>query len=440
MTAVLEADPVRSQDGGAVAGAVRTVRVGLLGLGQVGQAVARLVPVATRLRAAGVQLRITGALVREFDKPRRCPRPARVTSNPSAFLRGHYDVVVEALAGTEPARTLVSRLLGRGVAVVTANKALVAAHGRDLTALAARRGTAFRFEASALAAVPFLGALAARPLVSDVRSFTAIVNGTCNFILSKLDGGRIAFDAAVAEARALGLTEPDASRDLDGLDAADKLSLLAALFGWGGVVSASEETQSIRDITADDLAVARVLGGTIKPIAYAAREPAGIAAFVGPAFVPAHHPLATLAGTLSGIQLSGRFVSDLFFSGPGAGADVTAATILDDVVEAVAGTSRPRRRLEDVAPAGVPSVPAVTGWLVRARFPGVVPDAEAVAQILRAHHLEVVRVTEPAAHARDINARWVRIAPATRGHVDRALRSAATTHRISCHAFRSLEH
>jgi homoserine dehydrogenase len=155
----------------------RLVKVGIAGLGQVGQAVARLAPSATRLRDVGLRVRIVSALVRDVDKPRRCARP-RLTSNPSAFLRGHYDVVIEALGAIEPARSLVSRLLGRGVPVVTANKALVAAHGPELTALAARRGTAFRYEASALAGVPFLGALAARPLVSDVQRFTAVVNGT----------------------------------------------------------------------------------------------------------------------------------------------------------------------------------------------------------------------------------------------------------------------
>src|SRR5262245_5516862 len=216
MSAVLDVAPdvvVPSTPSG-----VRTIKVGLAGLGHVGQAVARLALEAGRLRDAGLKFRIAGALVRDVDKPRRCVRP-RLTNNPSAFLRGNYDVVIEAIGTIEPARSLVRRCLGRGIPIVTANKALVAAHGAELAALAARRGTTFRYEASALAGVPFLGALAARPLVSDVQRFTAVLNGTSNFILSKLESLRCPFDDALAEAQALGLTEPDPSRDVDGLDA-----------------------------------------------------------------------------------------------------------------------------------------------------------------------------------------------------------------------------
>ena len=323
--------------------ALRTINVGLIGLGQVGQAVARLVPEATRLKESGLRLRVTGALVRDVNRDRRCPKPARLTSNPAAFLRGNYDVVIEALGEVEPARSLVARLLGRGIPVVTANKALVAASGAELAAIAARRGTSFRYEASALAGVPFLGALAARPLVSDVHRFTAVVNGTSNFILSTIAAEQCGFDVALEAARDRGLTEPDPSRDLDGVDAANKLVLLATLFGWSGIEAASLDTQGIRGLGLADLSAARSLGATIKPLVHAERSGDTVAAFIGPALVPLDHPLASLGGTLSGIQLSGRFVSDLFFSGPGAGPDVTAATIVDDAVEAVSsGPTLPR--------------------------------------------------------------------------------------------------
>src|SRR5688572_29696956 len=118
------------------AAAARTVRIGLLGLGQVGQAVARLAQGNSRLEDAGLRFRVTGALVRDITRLRRAPTPPRLTADPAAFLRGQYDVVIEALGAIEPARTIVSRLLARGVPVVTANKSLVAAHGRELSALA----------------------------------------------------------------------------------------------------------------------------------------------------------------------------------------------------------------------------------------------------------------------------------------------------------------
>jgi homoserine dehydrogenase len=412
---------------------LRTIKVGIAGLGQVGQAVARLAPDTTRLKDAGYRFRIVGALVRDIDKPRRCQKPSRVTTNPAAFLRGHYDVVIEALAAIEPARSLVSRLLGRGVPVVTANKALVAAHGRELSALAARRGTTLRYEASALAGIPFLGALAARPLVSDVHQFAAIVNGTSNFILSKLESENCTFDAALTHAQALGLTEPDPSRDLDGLDATDKLTLLSSLFGWGTLPVAQLDVHGIRGITHDDFAIARTFDSTIKPVVFATHTAVGVSAFVGPAMVPANHSLAALRGTLSGIHLSGRFVSDLFFSGPGAGPEVTAATMIDDAVEAVASVPRPPRvplhpsRIATVAPA-----PA-TRWLVRATFPGLVPDAPAATYVFATHHLHATHVTDAIG-----NTRWLLVAPVTRDVLDTALSRITSTHRIHTFAIRSL--
>jgi len=411
---------------------VRTIRVGLVGLGQVGQAVARLVPTTARLRDTGLRFRVTGALVRDVDRLRRCPRPARLTTNPGAFLRGNYDVVIEALGVVEPARTIVARLLGRGVPVVTANKALVAAHGAELAALAARRGTSLRYEASALAGIPFLGALAARPLVSDVTQFTAIVNGTSNFMLTALEADRCSFDAALERARELGLAEPDPSRDLDGLDAADKLSLLATLFGWGAPVAGALDVQGIRGLTHADVEAARQLGGTLKPIVRGCRIDGGIEAFIGPALVPSRHPLAALPGPLSGIELSGRYVSNLFFSGPGAGPDVTAATILDDAVEAVTTAQRLPRRPKR-PPQHVSITAPATGWLVRAHFPGVVPEASAARAAFTAHGLQVLDVTEP------INdARWLRLAAATREDVTRALSTLQHTHRINPHAIRAI--
>ncbi len=412
----------------------RLVRVGLVGLGNVGQAVARLAPDAQRLRTGGVRFRVVSALVRDVERPRRCPRPSRLTTNPEAFLRGHYDVVIEALGTIEPARTIVARVLGRGIPVVTGNKALVAAHGSELAALAARRGTSFRYEASALAGVPFLGALAERPYVADVSRFVAVVNGTSNFILSTIDAEGCSFENALSRAQRLGLTEPDPSRDLDGLDAADKFSLLASIVGWGRFPADALEVRGIRAIGAADLHAARRLDATIKPIVWASRTDAGLEAFVGPALVPSRHPLASLSGTLSGIQLSGRYVSNLFFSGPGAGPDVTAATILDDAVEAVSTVRRlPKRIAQQRADCGLPIAP-LTGWLLRLGFPGVVPDASAAQALLSAAGLPV------AAAAGGVDrSHWIRLAPTPTEVVTRAVAQLQHTHRIECQAIRAVD-
>jgi homoserine dehydrogenase len=404
-----------------------------LGVGQVGQAVARLAADRAAIAHAGIRFRIEQALVRDVDKLRRCPKPARLTSHPSAFLRGNYDVVVEALDTIEPARTLVARLLGRGTSVVTANKALVAEHGADLQAIAAARGAAFRFEATALSAVPFLGMLADRPFVSSVDRVLAIVNGTSNYLLTSLAEPGATFAQALSRAQELGFAEPDPARDLDGLDSSDKLLLLASLFGWGRLSRQALEVRGIRDITADDLAAARSAGGTIKAVVSAERDAAGVRAFVGPVFLPASEPLASLSGALNGIRLDGRHVSNLFFSGPGAGPDVTAATLLDDAVEAASVEKRIHHRPIASSRPVFPSSPA-TPWFVRLTFPGVLPAAPAVTRLVADSGLPVERVAEYST----VNSRWLLIGPHGRRDVDAAVTRLAGTHRLDAAAFRRI--
>lgn len=414
-------------------GAVRTIRVGILGLGQVGQAVARLAADRSATAHAGLRFQVEHALVRDIDKPRRCPRPPRITADASAFLRGNYDLVVEALDTIEPARTIVARLLGRGTSVVTANKALVAEHRDDLASIAASRSAAFRYEATALAAVPFLGTLAARPLVASVDRVVAIVNGTSNFILTALAAGT-SFDQALSRAQALGYAEPDASRDLNGVDAADKLLLLTSLFGWGKISRDALDVTGIRAVTAEDLTAARSIGGTIKAVVAAERDANGVTAFVGPVFVPLTDPLASLGGALNGVRLDGRHVSNLFFSGPGAGPDVTAATLLDDAIEAFNSKVRLKPNASQKTRQNIFASSPATSWLLRVRCPGVLPPASAIQTLVCASGLPVERVADHAT----ADTRWVLIGPQSRRNIDAAIAKLASTHRIDAAAFRRL--
>ena len=415
------------------AAAVRTIRIGILGLGKVGQAVARLAADRGAIAHAGLRFHVEGALVRDLARPRNCPNSSRLTADAAAFLRGTYDVVIEALDTVEPARTLVEGLLGRGTSVVTANKALVAGHGPHLDAIAAGSGAAFRYEATALAAVPFLGTLAARPLVASVERLLAVVNGTSNFLLTSLCESGGSLDAALARAQELGYAEPDPSRDLDGHDSVDKLLLLTSLFGWGRLSKESLDVTGIRRVTADDLAAARSIGGTIKAVVSAARDADGVRAFVGPAFLPSTEPLASLGGALNGIRLDGRHVSNLFFSGPGAGPDVTAATLLDDAVQAASFERRIHERPRANAQTVLPSSPA-TPWFLRVTCPGVLPGAAAVASLVANAGLAVERVAEHAtAHTR-----WLLIGSQDRLHLAAALDKLSNTHRIDATAFRRL--
>ena len=413
--------------------AVRTIRIGLLGLGQVGQAVARLAADRGATAHTGIRFRVEHALVRDAGKSRRCPRPAHLTTDPSVFLRGHYDVVVDALDAVEPARTLIARLLGRGTSVVTANKALVAEHGPYLDEVAAAHGAAFRFEATALAAVPFLGTLADRPLVASVDRLLAIVNGTSNFLMTSLAQSDRTLASALAEAQQLGLAEPDAARDVDGRDGADTLLLVTSSFGWGRLSREGLEVRGIGNITSDDLAAARSLGGAIKPVIYAQRDGAGVRAFVGPAFLPATEPLASLGGALNGIRLDGKHVTNLFFSGPGAGPDVTAATLLDDVVQAASVRKRVHYRPAASARLICASSP-ITPWFVRLSFPGVVPAAAAVLSLAQACGFHVERGAD---FVRGTS-RWIFVGPHRRRDLDAALARLETTHRIHGAAFRRI--
>jgi len=413
--------------------ATRTIRIGILGLGQVGQAVARLAADRAATAHAGIRFHVEQALVRDVAKPRNCPSPGRITSNPTAFLRSNYDVVIEALDTVEPARTLVARLLGRGTSVVTANKALVAEHGAHLESIALAHGAAFRYEATALAAVPFLGMLADRPLVASVDRVLAIVNGTSNFLLTSLAESGTSFDQALAAAQQLGYAEPNPSRDLDGLDAADKLLLLTSLFGWGRLSREVLDISGIRRVTAGDLAAARSIGGTIKAVVSAERDATGVRAFVGPAFLPSTEPLASLGGALNGIRLDGRHVTNLFFSGPGAGPGVTAATLLDDAVQAASYERKIYERPQGSLRPVFPSSPA-TPWLLRVTFPGVLPASSAVASIVAAAGLPVERVADHAG----ANSRWLLIGPQGRRDVDAAIEKLSNTHRIDAVAFRRL--
>ncbi|HYE84806.1 MAG TPA: homoserine dehydrogenase [Vicinamibacterales bacterium] len=418
----------------ATALSVRTIRIGILGLGQVGQAVARLAADRGATASAGLRFHVEHALVRDVNKARACPKPARLTSNQAAFLRGQYDVVVEALGTVEPARTLVARLLGRGTSVVTANKALVAEHGAHLESIAAARGAAFRYEATALSAVPFLGTMAARPLVAAVDRMLAIVNGTSNFLLTSLAAPGASFDRALERAQELGFAEPDPSRDLDGLDAADKLLLLTSLFGWGRLSREALEVSGIRRVTVDDLAAARSIGGTIKAVVSAERDATGVRAFVGPAFLFSNEPLASLGGALNGIRLDGRHVQNLFFSGPGAGPDVTAVTLLDDAIQAASSERRIHERPVVPSRPVFPSSPA-TPWFLRVNCPGVVPAPAAIAALVSAAGLPVERVAEHAT----ADARWLFIGPQGRRDIDAAIARLASTHRIEGTAFRRVQ-
>jgi homoserine dehydrogenase len=366
------------------------IRVGLLVFGQVGSAVARLSAARPRSRHADIE--IAAALVRDPLRP-RARQGITVTTDPEEVFATRPSVIVEALGGLEPARTLVLEAIARGIPIVTANKSLLAHHGDELAGAAALARVPLRFEASVLAGVPFLGTFARRPYSSALTSITGIVNGTTNFILSQMQDGSSDYGSALCEAQRRGLAEPDPSKDVEGIDAVEKLAILIRQFGGPSVGPGSIETAGIASVTPADLVDARELGGTLKPVVHAAgleSDAATVAAFAGPAFVPETHPLARVHQALNGLCLRDIAGSQLCFTGPGAGPDVTAVTVLDDVVEAVV---TPVRECWPASARSGPAMSPATAWFVRVGASTRLPLGADIAHLLGTHGVWAERTT-----------------------------------------------
>jgi homoserine dehydrogenase len=341
-----------------------TCRIGLLGLGNIGSAFARLSrEAAPQLSGRGLLPLVATSLVRSASRPRAAAAFAgAITDSPDRFFAEPVDVIVEAIGGVEPAFTLVRRALDRGIPVVTANKSLIAARGEELARLARRRGTAIRYEAACIAGVPFLGTFERRALAARANGVTAILNGTSNYILTTMTRGG-SFATALADAQRLGYAEPDPSMDISGADAAEKLAILVRLFGRLLVDPASIPLDGLAGVEAEDIAAAAAFGGAIRPVSRAAWNGDAIRAHVGPAFLDAAHPLARVAGVTNGVVIDADRGAQCYI-GPGAGPDVTAATLLDDVSEIVA-----ERRVRTPPPETVTTAASVTRpdsrWFLR---------------------------------------------------------------------------
>lgn len=367
---------------------LKVVRVGLLGFGGVGQAVARVATSASgRLGEAGVLIKCVGALVRDEHKPRVGPL-LPVWTDANEFPFDDCDVIVEVLGGIEPARTLVERALKRGVPVVTANKTLVSAHGVALQATAQANGTSLYYEAAVMAGVPCVNTLARRPLASGAGSFAGILNGTSHFILSRLANG-VSYDTALVEAVERGYAEPSSDADVSGRDAAEKLTILLHLAGHTDVIVADLPQRGLEDLDAWHAEFARRLAGVIKPVALAQLDGPRTGAWVGPAFVPNAHPFASLTDVANVLRV-GHGAQAVTFTGPGAGREVTAATILDDVIEVADG-----QRLVTRPPAGRAVAPVLrrvpeSAWFLA--LDNLTTSEGDLAEFLAARHLPAVFV------------------------------------------------
>ncbi|HET9724195.1 MAG TPA: homoserine dehydrogenase [Actinomycetota bacterium] len=313
------------------------VRVGLLGCGNVGAAVIRLLDEHAEdiARRAGCQLEIAGVAVRDLSKARDVPLDrARFTGDPMEVLEDpNVDVVCELIGGDEPAGALILAAFERGKPVVTANKELLATRGRELFDASDAKGLDLYFEASVGGGIPLIRPLKESLTGERVRRVLGIVNGTTNFILTKMAEEGRPFGDVLAEAQALGYAEADPTADVDGHDAAAKCAILASIAFNARVTSADVFREGIARVSPEDIEFARRLGYVVKLLAIAELvEGERIAARVHPAMIPAMHPLAAVRDAYNAVFVEGPHIGELMFYGRGAGGDATATAVVGDLV------------------------------------------------------------------------------------------------------------
>jgi homoserine dehydrogenase len=317
---------------------VREIGIGLLGVGSVGAGVLKIYAQhrADLEARAGCGLRIVAAVARDVALPRAGLEPMAwpLTADPNRVLADPaVSLVVEVIGGLEPARTYVLRAIEAGKHVVTANKALLATHGTELFGAARRRGVLLGFEAAVAGGVPIIGALRNGLAANRILSLYGIVNGTSNFILTKMtDEGRD-FAEALREAQAAGYAEADPTLDIEGIDSAHKLQILASLAFRTQVDLKDIHTVGIARLEATEIAYARELGYRVKLLAIAKTTDGALEARVHPTLIPAGSPLAAVSGAFNAIFVTGDAAGDQMFYGRGAGQMPTASAVWSDAIE-----------------------------------------------------------------------------------------------------------
>lgn len=317
-------------------GAQEPLRVALLGCGTVGSEVVRLLhdnadDLAARI---GAPLELAGIAVRRLGRARDLPvDPALLTTDAAGLVaRDDVDLVVEVIGGIEPARTLILSALERGRGVVTANKALLAEDGATLYDAAGRAGADLYYEASVAGAIPLLRPLRESLAGDNVSRVMGIVNGTTNYVLTRMDEVGIGFSEALDEATALGYAEADPTADVEGFDAAAKAAILAGLAFHTRVTAADVHREGISEVTAADVASAKAMGCVVKLLAIAEKDGHGVAVRVHPAMIPRSHPLASVREAYNAVFVEAASAGQLMFYGRGAGGSPTASAVLGDLV------------------------------------------------------------------------------------------------------------
>lgn len=382
--------------------------IGLIGWGTVGGGV---VDILSRDRdliteRCGLDLHLKTIVTRSPTRAREHGAGTAVVSDAISAIVNDPDiaVVVHLVGGTTEAKFLLEACLRAGKPVVTANKALIAEHGDELFALAATHGVGIAFEAAVAGGIPVIAALRDGLVANRINSISAILNGTCNFILTKMELEGWGYTQALAEAQRLGYAESDPTLDVDGTDTAHKLAILARIAFNGRIPLANIRRQGIQHLTAQDIASAKTMGARIKLLAVARQRTNGLELSVAPTLVPYDHPLAAVNRNANGIAIESSAAGPTLLTGLGAGALPTASAVLADVVDVVSGryqaTAGAYRFFNSATtPAVLPEADELTGTYARfgvADRPGVLAGITAA---LSRHGANVLSIHQGVANA-----------------------------------------
>ncbi len=321
-------------------------KVGLLGLGTVGAGTAQILLDPAQRHPLVQELEIYRVGVRSPHKPRPVELPPEVftTDLDSIVTDPNVDIVVEVLGGLEPARSLILKAIAHQKHVVTANKAVIARYGDEIFDAATQAGVYVLLEAAVGGGIPVIEPMKQSLCSNRIQAITGIINGTTNYILTRMQQEGGDFDAILADAQQLGYAEADPTADVDGLDAADKISILASLAFGGRIKLAEVYCEGIRGVSAADITYAERLGFVIKLLAIARREPnfapsssaEHLQIRVHPTLVPKQHPLANVNDVYNAILVEGEPIGQVMFFGPGAGAGPTASAVVSDILNIAA--------------------------------------------------------------------------------------------------------
>ena len=316
---------------------MRTIGVGLVGLGTVGSGVVEILRAHREdfSRRAGVDIALVKVADRDASRATALGLPESMFTTDAAEIIAddRVDIVIELIGGTNAAKVVVLSALRAGKSVVTANKALMASNGQEVMDAASKAGVDIMFEASVGGGIPIIGPLKHSLVSNEIVSVMGIVNGTTNYMLTRMAHDGLDYDSALAEAQAKGFAEADPTADVDGHDAAAKIAILASIAFNSRVTVDLVPVEGIRGITPIDIAYAAEMGYAIKLMAIARREADGIDIRVHPTMIPVSHPLAKVSGVYNAIYVTGDAVGETMFFGEGAGSLPAASAVVGDVIE-----------------------------------------------------------------------------------------------------------